>query len=606
MLFLAILCFASYAVLLFVLHDATFHTVDSVRDVVRAREIADGRAFPLVSQPWAAKYQTPPGYLYLLAIPFFFGGDERVAFLFVAGICFFSMGWLWYTLWHRSDRLIATAYAATAVVFPASTFLHSVGNAPLAFAASSLALACVIRVACGERGASLLLVLMLALMPQLHLSSVPIVLTVAIWLVWRFRTRMTKAAIFVAAILSAAFFTWLFRYGYLAAEYLDAQRVVDVNASSVVSRLVDWHQWRALATTYANYAKSIVAAPTWLVASVVATSGYLIVATIATFFCSMKKNASHASPAIAPVAAVTALSIVAFAAYLEGWGVWYFDSLLPWMSVSAAAGLTFLFRAARGSRLSPVLWFALLAGINIAPQAWLHTKLAANGFIEFGLSGLYASRHAAVHTDVVPVVSARMQLDRRDRLLDGAFCLDDVVGVAEWFLRDITLRDGYARCDQRAAAHSRAKMYTHLKTFAAMDPTEPTAVANPLEMRSLPPQRILINGVPRSSMFGDKLIRYGLYAPFEHATPFVIAVEPPIDTAQSLRIALRCFGVARADDIQWSIENADVKQMRIAVDRAMSAIRYMEFELKLLPSRENSTRISANNASRCDVSAYTL
>jgi hypothetical protein len=606
MLLIAIFCFVSYATLLFVLHDATFHTVDSVRDVVLARDIAGGRAFPSVSQPWAAKYQTPPGYLYLLSIPFFFGGDERTAFLFVAGICFFSIVWLWYTLWRCFDRLAATAYAATAVVFPASTFLHSVGNAPLAFAASSFALACVIRISRGERGASLPLVLMLAMMPQLHLSSVPITLMAAAWLVWRFRTRMTLAAIIVAAILSAAFFAWLLRYGYFAAEYLDAQRVTDAKTSSVVSRFTDWHQWRALATTYTGYAKSIVGAPTWLVLSVATITVYFVVATAVTLFSCVKRSALHSTSPIYPVAVITVLTTLASAAFLDGWGVWYFDSLLPWISVSAAAGLTFLFRAARGSRSLAALGIALLAAVNFAPQVWLHAKLAANGFIEFQLSGLYASRHPATHTDVIPVVSARTQLERRDRLLDGAFCLGDVVGVAEWFFRDITLRDGYARCDQSTSARSQATMYVQLKTFSSPDATETTLAKHPLEMRSLPPQRILMNGVRRNAMFGDKLIRYALYAPLEHTTPVTIVVEPPVNAAQTLRVALRCFDVARADDIQWSIENADAKQMRITVDRTMSVVRYMEFELRLLPNRDDSTRISTKNANRCDVSAYTL
>lgn len=70
---LSLLCFVAYGAMLFAMSEVTFHSVDSVRDVSLARAIADGSAFPMVSQPWAAKYQTPPGYLYLLSLPFVLG-----------------------------------------------------------------------------------------------------------------------------------------------------------------------------------------------------------------------------------------------------------------------------------------------------------------------------------------------------------------------------------------------------------------------------------------------------------------------------------------------------------------------------------------------------
>jgi hypothetical protein len=613
---LSVLCFVVYGVMLFAMLDVTFHSVDSVRDVALARAIADGSAFPAVSQPWAAKYQTPPGYLYVLSLPFFFGGDERAAFFFVAALCFASVVWLWRTLWGRIDPVVATVYVTTALVFPTSMFFHSAGNPSLAFAASSVALACVIRIATGTgastRAASLPLVVMLALLPQLHLSSLPLVIATSTWLLWRIKTRMTLLAVIVGCVMVAASLVWLARYGYHASEYHDVGDAAATKASELASRVFDWRQWYTMATTYANYAKSVFGAPSWLSLCATIIAIYVVVAMCFALIAEMGRRDIGNVAQVPSVVWVTAITVLASVTYLEAWGVWYFDPLLPWVSVSAAIGvaacLRFLnrTRTRTGGEAGTLVFIAVMACVNLAPQLWLHSKLARKGYIEIEPSGLFASRHRAPEADAIPVLSARVQLAYRDRLAARSSCLGDVVGVAEWFLRDMTLRDGYARCERKLGVVDKPLERLLLKGFVAADDSEKIEASNPLSLHTLPPQRVRINGELRNSLYGEKLIRYGLYAPLEHATPPVVTIELRDKVPQIVRVALRCFDVKHANALQWRVENAETKSMRIMVDRAMLAMRYMEFEFVLSPSGETAMRILPLNAVHCDISAYVL
>jgi hypothetical protein len=605
---LSLFCFVAYGAMLFAMSEVTFHSVDSVRDVTRARAIVDGSTFPMVSQPWAAKYQTPPGYLYLLSLPFVLGGDERAAFLFVAALCFASVVWLWHTLWHRFDPTAATAYAATALVFPTSMFFHSAGNPSFAFAASSVALACVIRIATGVRAASLALVVVLALLPQLHLSSLPLVGAIGAWLLWRIKTRMTLPAMIVANVLVVASLFWLAQYGYHAPEYREASAAATVNASEVASRVLDWHQWSAMIATYANYAESLVAAPRWLTICVSMIAIYFVVAMCIALMARFRRRVTDPVERALPIVWMAAIGVFASVAYLEAWGVWYFDPLLPWVSVSAAIGVATLSRFATktrsGREVAVIALIVAIACVNLAPQVWLHSKLARKGFIEIEPSGLVTSRHRAPDADPIPVLSARVQLAYRDSLAARSACLGDVVGVAEWFVRDMTLRDGYAKCERKIGVADKPLERLLLKGFAAADHTEKGDARSPLSLHALPPQRIRINGELRNSIYGEKLIRYGLYAPLEHSLPPVIAIEPTDNTVQLARIALRCFDVKEASALQWRVENASAKSIRITADRAMFAVRYIEFEFDLSPNNEAAMRILPLNALRCDVSAY--
>ena len=224
-------CLAVYAVFFFAFTDATTHTVDGVRDFEVARSIARGEFFPIVSQPFAGRFQTLPAYFYFIAIPIMLGGEEHAVMLWIAAICFASVCLLRWQLAKSFGRTVGNLYTITACVFPTSIFLHSLTNPSLAYAFSGLILACVLALWRGERRWGGVLVLALVLIVQMHLSSLPLLVAVGL-VALRFHRRMLSRGAWVMALLCVALCGfWLMQYGYLASNALP-QESASANATA--------------------------------------------------------------------------------------------------------------------------------------------------------------------------------------------------------------------------------------------------------------------------------------------------------------------------------------------------------------------------------------
>jgi hypothetical protein len=604
LLVLCVLCFAAYSAMLVGLHDVTFHSVDSVRDVAIARAIADGREFPLVSQPWAAKFQTPPGYAYLLAVPFALGGDERTAFLFVGLLCLLSAAFLGVTLWRCLSPLTATLYAATAMVFPTSVFFHSAGNPSFAFAVSAIAAACLIRVAKGEVTASVPLVFTLFLLPQLHLSSAPFVVAIGIWLLLRPRERVSIAARVIGAIGIVVWAAWIAGFGLFAPEYLAthvAESSILQSLREVGARVLDWQHWYALATTYVRYAQQLVGTPIWITVFVFAIATYMVIGLLVCGWCALRRADDSTERVIF---AVTGVSTTASAAYLSEWGVWYFDSWLPWLATTAAIGFARLLASVSMQRTLAVAVLAVFALINVTPQGWLHHRLLSHGYVEISPAGLFGSRTPSLATDPIVVLSARPQLAYRDFIVASSICLDHVVSVAEWYLRDVTRRDGYVDCASSTRAANSPLLELYLTPLRAAGADAVFWQYAPLQLRELPSQTLRMNRAESTStsVYGNIIQRYGLFLTQARESSITVDIEPIRET-QTLVVALRCIPTTEAKEIAWSINGGGTNSLRAVFEYNLLGIQYREFQGLLGASYRRQT-MTLDNVKNCDVSAY--
>jgi hypothetical protein len=604
-----LLIWLTYTLLLIGWSDVTFHSVDSVRDVALARAIADGSAFPVVSQPWATTYQTPPGYLYLLSIPFLLGGDERSAFIFVAILCLSSVFWVWrltFTAWGAKP---ATLYVATALVFPTSIFFHSAGNPSFAFALSSLALGCVIRIAGGAKRYSVPLVFFVFMLPQLHLSSTPIALLVIAWLLIRPRERLNRFAIVLGGVLLMISLVWLWKYGLYAPEYVSTQGAFQ-GRSQLFERVLDPQQWFGIASVYVNYARHIADAPVWLVVFVAAIALYLLIGVLISIVTLFARDLRQGKRF---VIVATVCSVGVGVAYLDAWGVWYFDSWLPWLSMAAAIGWSAALNRVAGARWLFPAFVLLIGTLNAVPQWWLHLRLASVGYLDISPSALFSSRSAGAPLPHIVAISSRHQLAYRDYLAANALCLDDVVGVSEWYLRDITRRDGYVEC-QRAGRAYRAdarRLHLSLHGFDQRQVAPSLWTSGPLRISALPPQpRIRINDELRASKYGSTLERYGLYLPEESASAMRIAVELNRSQSNRVRVALRCIGIAPTITPTLTHGGALPNRATLVTERALLAVRYFEYEFEFSASESSTaepmTFLELSRSHRCDVSAFVL
>ena len=483
-------CLAAYALFFFVFTDATTHTVDGVRDFEVARSIARGEFFPTVSQPFAGRYQTPPAYFYLIAIPIMLGGDEHAVMLLIAALSFASVLLLRWQLAQSFGRTVGNLYAITACVFPTSVFLHCITNPSLAYAFSGLIAACVLALWRGERGWGVALVFALVMIVQMHLSSLPLTAAVALVML-RFHRRMLSLGAWVTALVCVALCGfWLMKFGYLASD-VPPQVATSASAAAtglgIIARLFSLSQWWDIASVYQQYTGALVDAPTW-VAVCTAFLGAVVVFAVSIVCIAVLRGERSV---VSVMLFIAVLTITLMVAYLTHWGLWYFDVLQPWIASLCALGLARVLLWAQripgtyvSALMSQRVAFAAVcvaALSNVLPQGWLHRRLAVHGDVVVRTSGLFFPSHANADQPI-PLTSAGSQFAFRKWLATRPeLCTNSVVGSYEWLLRDMTLRSAYADCLMLPQSANTASP-TLLATHARFTPTSNFYEALPLSL----------------------------------------------------------------------------------------------------------------------------
>jgi hypothetical protein len=269
-------------------------------------------------------------------------------------------------------------------------------------------------------------------------------------------------------------------------------------------------------------------------------------------------------------------------------------------------------RVAGSRRLFPVV-VLLIGTLNAVPQWWLHLKLTNVGYLDISPSALFSSRSAAAPLPHIVAISSRHQLAYREYLVANALCLDDVVGVSAWYLRDITRRDGYVECQRagRASREDAGRLHLSLHGVDQLHMTPPLWASGPLRLIALPPQpRIRINDQLRASKYGSTLERYGLYLPEESASAMRIAVDLNPSQSTRVRVALRCIGLEPSITPSWTHGGALPSRTTLVTERTLLAVRYFEYEFEFSASEsttvEKTTFFALSRAHRCDFSVFVL
>ena len=623
-------CLAIYALFFFVFTDATTHTVDGVRDFEVARSIARGEFFPSVSQPFAGRYQTPPAYFYLIAIPIILGGAEYAVMLWIAALSFASILLLRWQLTLSFGRTVGNLYAIIACVFPTSVFLHCITNPSLAYAFSGLIAACVLALWRGERGWGVALVFALVMIVQMHLSSLPLVAAVGLVML-RFHRRMLSRGAWVMALLCALLSgVWLMSYGYLASDVPTPETASAGAAATglaIVARLFSLSQWWDIASVYQQYTSALVDAPAW-VAVCTAFLGIVVAFAVSVVCITVLRGERSV---VTVMLCITVLTITLMVAYLSHWGLWYFDVLQPWIASLCALGLARVlvwaqcvprtFASAATTTNSQRIAFAAVCVValsNILPQGWLHRRLLVHGDVVVRTSGLFFPSHANADQPI-PLTSAGTQFAFRQWLATRPeLCTNNVVGSYEWLLRDMTLRSAYADC-QKLPQPANTDSPTLLATHARFAPTGNFSEALPLAWQrgnshvyELPAQQISINGQPVNQLFGDRKVSYGFYAPSR--LPDGVSVTFGTKDRQGGHgsvghIALRCINMPVTPTIVWrGGGGAAAPKNRLVLNASLLGLRYLEYEFELPLAAGDGGSYGATVESieslDCDVSAF--
>jgi len=625
-------CLAGYALFFFAFTNATLHTVDSVRDFEVAKSIARGEFFPTVSQPFAGRYQTPPAYFYLIAIPIKLGGAEHAVMLWIAALCFASILLLRCQLSLSFGRTVSNLYAITACVFPTSMFLHSISNASLAYAFSGLIAACLLALWRGDQRWSIPLVLALVLIIQMHLSSLPLVTVIGLTMIRFHRRMLSRGAWIVAMSCIALCGFWLMQYGYLASD-VPSQEATSKGAAAtglaIVARLFSLSHWWNIASVYQQYTSALVDVPVW-VRVCTAFLGVMVAFSV-TVVCVAavrdKGNGESERSVVLVMLFITGCTITQTVAYLTHWGLWYFDVLQPWIATLCALGLARVLLwvcrfpgASTRVSVSERIAFAAVcvaAVCNLLPQGWLHLRLAVHNEIVVRISGMFFPIHT-ISDQLVPLTSAGTQFAfRRWLSTRPGLCARNVVGSYEWLLRDMTLRGAYVDCREQHHVPNQSSP-TLLATHARFTPTTTFSDALTLvwhrgnsRFYELPPQQISINGQAVNQLFGDQKISYGLYAPRRLLTGLSVAFAARNGHVGGHigHIALRCINMPVTPTIVWRGDGGAAPINRLVLNASLLGLRYLEYEFELPLTSGNGVSdgmtVETIEPLECDVSAFT-
>lgn len=611
---------------LFVVHaGTTWHSVDTIRDFHAASAIAGGTDYPVASQPWAARFQTPPAYLYLLALPIRLGADELDLMRIVGLVGLGAVVVLYRAVRPVLGANAAHAYLIVSFTISGALFAHSIGNSVLAMAASGLLLAALFRVSVRPgAGPAIAIIVLAALLPQFHLSALPLAVVALLTGLIRYRVSFLRIGpVLVLLALTVATGVWLRLVGGIAPEAVTVAVQPAQSAADLWSRVVDLHHWRALLTTLFRFVDALQPAPTLTESTLSILRGLVLLFTVASVgagsvgIWSLLASGSLSRPSVArPLAIITIVSFFCAVAYVESWGIWYFDALWPWLAVCIAAGIARLVSSSQVATPRSCPWrrFAgasmvlALCSSCLVPPLIVHRALSEDGELAIDATGVFFSA-APPPSGASPLLqlSASNQLALRSSERRLTACqMYSAVGLFELYLRDFTLRDTWRGCIVPANGNPTAPpvliVHTRMPYQEIVDWTaEVQAVHQGIRIVALPHQQVEIGSSGTNQTQGQVRLRYTLFRPAMIPAETLIRASTLSDAAPSrLRLALRCLAPIRYPASMFAADSLGSGVHSIHSDNVLGIHYYLLESDSAQPQFGYRVRTDIN----CDLMAY--
>lgn len=620
---------------------AAMHLVDSVRDFEVARQIANGMALPMTSQPFAGAFQVPPGYFYLLGALVWLGADEIAVARAIAALTLLCIG----LLAHTVRRLVGLAamvwFVALSLPLSMVLELQTIINPPLAVAAVALLAAALLRLGHdtttpAEPRWIVAWLLTAWLAPQMHLSSLPLVAFASVAMLLR-RPALLRAPAFwlPAVLLVAVTVAWLTAQGVIAPE----ARGTGAPSRSFAHLLQPEHWW-AVATTFVTWAQALRDAPSWLPAWQATLTGMLAAGVAVALASTWPRSRWHRLRDTPPVARwlawVLAPSLLTSIAFAAVWGVWYFEAMWLWAALCAAITLaapgdatSSTVAATDGDDTGGLLPLATVTClVSAVAAALLAADIARARQLSSAVWGWFQPMPKTSGDAALLITPDRQtQFDFRRWVAGQLNCdRDRVVGAFEWHWRDVTRRDVYRDCppagppgDPADGEFVRVALVTHQQAAPREAPSAGGDIvfgAGNLRVQWLPPQRVEIGAARRFTVDSPEFIRYAV-----HATAHLPAglrlqwTMPPSAGEFAARIALRCLSDPPAAALALTLATPSGEphafQMRAQTEKL--GIRYLLLEAPFTvsaaaPSSTQAVSVTTQLAAplACDVAAYVV
>jgi|GEM_PF-6349927 len=600
----SLLVFLVWAVLFVAWPGYTLHTVDNVRDFRVAMDIASGAVWPAASQPFAGRWQLPPLYFHLLALPLRIWPNEYAVFLFSGVFAAAAIATLAASLRRAVGTTAAAIYAAFAAPAHAAVVFPGVSNPALAFAFVTLMLAAWFHLRTRPAVATPALLVTGWCAVLMHPSALalvaPTIIASGFVASASWRRKPSWIAVLLLAIVSVG---WVSQHGVLAPEIRPEESVIGNDWVAVFSRLSSASHWATLwATPWLH-----VLALEDLNASVGRILVYAAAAAMAAgALLACFAFGSSLAPECRPLRLVAATSALVATAFLATWGFWYLDSLWPVFAVLAAVGWSRL-RMLGGPSGYGLAMLAALAAISL--PVMVKSIAVRTERYSVGVRGMFFP--AMDRTGVLKIPLASALIRYRAFVANRGGCDSSrFVGIDEFWLRDLTLRFAIADCKAAAAAPGLPSRFL-VNTGAVADASSAQQSFSDIRLTALPLADVSVDGASSGEILSwAPGLRYSYYEPATlrpgveirariRASP---AQEAAVDRSgidTHLFVAFRCLAAGAAN-----IEAALASQTPLSLnrERTLSPFYYAEF-LTPVDSAGDAV-ITIKSALSCDVAAW--
>ncbi len=602
--FVALPIFLFWATLYLSWPGYTLHTVDNVRDYRVALDIASGADWPLASQPFAGRWQLPPLYFHLLALPLRIWPHEQMVFLFSGLFAAGAIATLAASMARREGWGAAAVYGALAAPPHSAVVFPGVSNSALAFSFVTLMLAAWFQLRTRPAVAMPIMLVMAWCAVLMHPSAVVIVVPACIAAGVLARTAWRQRATWAAALLLAvATVGWVSLHGIVAPEAVTGAPD-SFDSAAAIARLFSASHWAALWGTPWTHMLELRDLRAMLSpAPILAGAGALVIGlALAVIY-----GSTQAHRELRLLLLATAASALFATAILSAWGFWYLDSLWPAFAALSACGWSRLanqFRIAGYALAVP----AMVAAISL-PLLIKETAVRTERY-NVGLRGMFLPVDNS-HTEAINIPLASALIRYRTFVAhDGGCASSRFVGLDELWLRDLTLRFTIADCARSPVGQPHDPRYL----VTTGEPADSIAVQRQfgdVKLLALPSARIAVNGAQvGETQSWSPGRRYSYYEPASLAPGAEIRVEqtlhstqPPGASAAATRphlfVVFRCLDAQRSD-----IEAALESRTPLALNRQRELAQFRYFEFMAPLNEAGNASIATKTALKCDISAW--
>lgn len=482
-------------------------------------------------------------------------------------------------------------------------YVHSAWNPALVMTFSSLLLVFLLGAEQTDRGWTMLVAMAFALL-QVHPSSVPILLGVAIFMLSHFRRAFRPWTLGVFCGVAVVFVWWLDKSGQFAnlgATASDSLQTTNQHGS-VLSRLLDGRKWTAALLMPMNSIRSIVGLPGMVYA---AASGLLwllgIGALLGVVF-------AWRNAAMRWVVGITALWFLVSMGFLSQGAFWHLDVIYPWLAVLAAYGWRCAAESARWSTPFRLPATALGLVLLLVGQSLMYLHLQDRGRFEMRAAPLFFPPLDA-GTQTIPAYTYLQQKMLKRQMAANAICDGNLAGKEKLILGNMSIRMPIGvQCtaaSEREHGHQYFLAYDEAASiFRLTDGLRPVVVQGGNLVYAIDGPRVLIDGQPTANLLSAKKINYMLFEPahMEHGAHLSFTLTGPT----LLRVALRCANEYALDDkAQWKLTGARELAPFASTQAWHLGSIYYDLEWVLAPASAPgaATIASISQALDCDVSA---